>query len=30
MPGKALELNAVDRVLPLSAIPAAVMREAES
>lgn len=27
MPKKALELNAVDRVLPLSAIPAAVMRE---
>jgi two-component system chemotaxis response regulator CheB len=28
MPRKAIELNAVDRVLPLSAIPAAVSREA--
>ncbi len=27
MPKKAIELNAVDRVLPLSAIPAAVIRE---
>jgi len=27
MPKKAIELNAVDRVLPLSAIPAAVVRE---
>ena len=27
MPKKAIELNAVDRVLPLGAIPAAVMRE---
>ncbi len=28
MPKKAIELNAVDRVMPLSAIPAAVIREA--
>lgn len=28
MPKKAIELNAVERVLPLSAIPAAVSREA--
>jgi two-component system chemotaxis response regulator CheB len=30
MPKKAIELGAVDRVLPLSAIPGAVMREAGS
>jgi two-component system chemotaxis response regulator CheB len=30
MPKKAIELDAVDRVLPLSAIPAAVIREANS
>jgi two-component system chemotaxis response regulator CheB len=30
MPKKAIELNAVDRVLPLSAIPAAVVREANT
>jgi two-component system chemotaxis response regulator CheB len=30
MPKKAIELNCVDRVLPLSAIPAAVVREADS
>jgi two-component system, chemotaxis family, protein-glutamate methylesterase/glutaminase len=30
MPKKAIELNCVDRVLPLAAIPAAVVREADS